>query len=85
MPPFIGFSADEEGRLFVMTYEKGPKPGEFILDVFDSEGVFVLRKAVRVFQNFLGMYVRVRNGRFYCVREKESGFKEFKVFKMTWS
>lgn len=85
MPPFIGFTSDEEGRLYVMTYESGAEPGEFIFDIFNSEGVFVLRKAIRVFQNFMGMFVRVRNGRFYCLQEKESGFKEFKVFRMTWN
>jgi hypothetical protein len=85
MPPFIGFTADEDGRLYVMTYERGETPGEFIFDIFDPAGVFILRKPVKVFQNFMGLFVRVRAGRFYCVQEKESGFKEFKVFRMVWN
>ena len=85
MPPFIGFTSDENGLLYVMTYESGAEPGEFVFDIFNAEGVFVLRKAIKVFQNFMGMFVRVRNGRFYCVQEKESGFKEFKVFRMNWN
>ena len=85
MPPFVGFTSDENGFLYVMTYESGAEPGEFVFDIFNAEGVFVLRKAIQVFQNFMGMFVRVRNGRFYCVQEKESGFKEFKVFRMNWN
>jgi len=85
MPPFIGFTSDENGRLYVMTYESGAEPGEFVFDIFNSEGVLMLRKPIRVFQNFMGTFVRVRNGRFYCLQEKESGFKELKVFRMTWN
>lgn len=84
MPPYIGFTSDEDGRLYVMTYETGEEPGEFIFDIFDSEGVFMLRKPIKVFQNFIGTFIRVRNGRLYCVQEKETGYKEFKVFRMMW-
>jgi hypothetical protein len=84
MPPFIGFTSDEKGRLYVMTYETGEQPGEFIFDIFNSDGVFILRKPIRVFQNFLGLFVKVRNDRLYCVQEKESGYKEFKVYRMIW-
>jgi hypothetical protein len=45
----------------------------------------VMVAPVKVFQNFIGLFAKVRNGRFYCVQEKESGFKEFKVFRMIWS
>jgi len=85
MPPFVGFTSDENGLLYVMTYESGAEPGEYAFDIFNAEGVFVLRKPIKVFQNFMGMSARVRNGRFYCVQEKESGFKEFKVFRMNWN
>jgi hypothetical protein len=79
MPPFIGFTSDEEGRLYVLTYETGGQPGEFISDVFDSD-----RKPINIFQNFIGVFIKVRNDRLYCVQEKESGYKEFKVYRMIW-
>jgi len=84
MPPFIGFTSDEEGRLYVLTYETGEQPGEFIFDIFNSDGVFILRKPIKLFQNFIGMFIKVRNGRLYCVQEKESGYKEFRVYRMIW-
>jgi hypothetical protein len=84
MPPFIGFTSDEDGRLYVMTYEAGKQPGEFLFDIFNPEGVFILRKAIRVYQNFMGMFVKVRNGRLYSVQEKENGYKEFIVSRLIW-
>jgi hypothetical protein len=84
LPPFIGFTADEAGRLYVMTYETGERPGEFVFDIFDADGVFVLRKPIRVFHNFTGMFLKVRNDRLYGVQEKENGDKVFKAFRMIW-
>jgi hypothetical protein len=84
MPPFIGFAADETGRLFVMTYETGERPGEFIFDIFDADGALILRKPVQVFHNFTGGFFKARGGRLYLVQEKENGDKVFKVFRMNW-
>jgi hypothetical protein len=85
MPPFISFTADEAGRLYVMTYETADQPGEFIFDIFDPDGVLILRQPIRVFQDFNGGYFKVRNGRLYCVEEGGEGQKIFKVFRMAWS
>ncbi|MBN1939682.1 MAG: hypothetical protein JW843_08850 [Candidatus Aminicenantes bacterium] len=84
MPPFIGFAADEESRLYVMTYETTGQPGEFIFDVFDADGVFILRKPIRVFQDYNGGFFKVRNGRFYCVEEDAEGQKLFIAYRMDW-
>ena len=84
MPPFHAFFSDDEGRLFVMTYEKGPNPGEYIYDIFDPEGVFIGRKSLKVFHNESDMYAKMKNGRFYCLNEKDSGYKELKVYKVNW-
>jgi len=84
MPPYIGFTADEDGRLYVMTYETSERPGEFVFDIFNADGIFILRKPIEVFQDYGGAYFKVRNGRFYCVRQNSDGETLFKVFKMTW-
>ena len=84
MPPFIGFTADETGRLYVCTYETTDQPGEFVFDIFDSEGALILRKPLRVFHDYSGAFLKVRRDRLYCVQENASGDKEFKVFRMTW-
>ncbi|MDH4271742.1 MAG: 6-bladed beta-propeller, partial [Candidatus Aminicenantes bacterium] len=48
LPPLNQFFADDEGRIFVMTYEPGANPGEYLWDIFDPDGVFVGRKALNI-------------------------------------
>jgi hypothetical protein len=89
MPPFHYFFLDDEGRLYVKTYEPGVKKGEYIHDIFTADGVLIARKSLPGYG--LWMYpgrhldtARAKNGRLYCIREKESGFKELVVYKMIW-
>jgi hypothetical protein len=87
MPPIAALFGDDEGRLFVMTYETGDRPGEYIRDVFTSEGVFFCRKSLDIF--WLGLrtgskYATLKNSLFYAYKEKENGFLELAVQKITW-
>jgi hypothetical protein len=84
MPAFHAIFPDDEGRLFVMTYEKGETPGEYIFDIFSHEGVFIGRKSMRMYSDVSGIYARIRNDRLYCVQEKESGYKELVIYHMIW-
>jgi outer membrane protein assembly factor BamB len=84
MPPFHAFFADDEGRLFVMTYEKGENPGEFVYDIFDPDGVCTGRKNLKILHDESGIYAKMKNGRFYCLNEKDSGYKELAVSKIVW-
>jgi hypothetical protein len=83
LPPIQSFFVDDEGRIFVMTYEKGENPGEHVFDIFNSEGVFIQRKNLNILNNW-DMQAKAKKGRLYCVREKESGYKEFTVYRMNW-
>jgi len=89
MPPFHYFFLDDDRRLYVKTYERGRKPQEYWHDVFDSEGVFIARASLPGHGSW--MYpgrdlnrAKARANRFYCLREKESGFVELVVYQMTW-
>lgn len=84
MPAFHAIFSDDEGRLFVMTYEKGEAQGEYIFDIFNDEGVFIGRKAMRILFDENGLYARIRNDRLYCLQEKESGYKELVCYSITW-
>lgn len=92
LPPFHSFLADEEGRLLVMTYEQGEKPGENMHDIFNSQGILMHRKSLRRCLsndnlNFSAMdYVlgRMKNGRFYCLRESEEGYHQLSVGRVAW-
>jgi hypothetical protein len=87
LPPLNQFFVDDGGRLFVMTYEEGENPEEYIYDIFNPDGVFVGRKSLHMV--WAGMYLgpkyaMVKKGYLYCHREKESGYRELMVYKMKW-
>lgn len=83
--PFHAFFPHEEGRLFVMTYEPGERPGEFIYDIFNKDGVLVARTSLDAVHGGTGyLLARVQGDRLYAVREKSSGFKQLNVYRMIW-
>jgi hypothetical protein len=84
-PAFKELFADETGWLFVMTYEISSNPREFVYDIFNPDGIFIGKMSL---DNYRGTYrpfpVKAINNRIYCIREKESGYKELVVYKMKW-
>lgn len=91
MPPFQYLFADDKGYLFVMTYEKGENPYEYIYDIFNPDGCFIGRTSL---DNYgLRQYISkeaaldalAKQDRIYYIREKENGFKELVVCKMIWN
>lgn len=83
-PPYQSFFSDDYGSLFVMTYEAGDNPGEFMFDIFNAEGVFIGRKSLNVWVNEGFVWGMIKENLFYCIREKENGYKELVVYKMNW-
>jgi hypothetical protein len=83
--PICDFFADEAGRLFVMTFEKGTRPGEYWYDIFNEDGVLINRKSLNILsagEDFA--YGMMKRGRLYCFQDKGDGFNVFKVFKLVW-
>lgn len=91
MPPAQYFFPDDRGRLFVMTFERGERPGHYMYDIFDSDGVFVGRTSLDNTGNesseiWGGPFeVRAKNNLLYYLRAKESGFQQLVVHRMIWS
>ena len=88
MLPVNSFFVDDTGRLFVMTYEQGASPDEYIHDVFNSDGILMARVSLGKY-GILGpelnpLRAASINGRFYRLRFKESGFPELIVYRMMW-
>jgi 6-bladed beta-propeller len=90
MPPFQYFFPDDQGRLFVMTFEKGESPGYYLYDIFNPEGVYVGRTSLDNSGNesseiWGGPFeVRAKNNLLYYLRAKDSGFQELVVYRMIW-
>jgi hypothetical protein len=88
-PPFNSFFPDDEGRLYVMTYEHGTNKDEFIHDVFNKDGVLIARVPLGRY-GMLGralnpLRATAKNGRFYRVAFKENGYPVLKVYRMAWN
>jgi hypothetical protein len=70
-----------------MTPEESGIPGEHIYDVFNTGGIFVSRISLgnTIWLSVVGIkFATAKNRRLYCLREKESGYKELVVYNMRW-
>ena len=68
-----------------MTYEISINPREFVYDIFNPDGIFIGKVNLNNYRGkYSGFPVKVKNNRIYCLREKESGYKELAVYKMKW-
>jgi hypothetical protein len=91
MSPYQYFFTDDNGRLFVMTYEKGEGSRDFMYDIFSSSGIFIGRISLDNSGNeqtavWGGPFeAKAKNGRLYCMRAKGSGYQELVVYKMNWA
>jgi hypothetical protein len=83
-PPFQSLVAGEDGTLLVQTFEPGQSQGEFMFDIFNEEGVFVGRKSLNVYVWENHLWACMKGQKFYCLREKDSGYKELIVYNMNW-
>lgn len=77
-PPFIRFTCDEEGRIFVQTYEKTEDGERDYYDVFDSEGKYIARISLK----FRPMVWK--NNKLFTIEEDEDGFQFVKRYRVTW-
>lgn len=83
--PFHSFFLDDQGRLYVMTYEPGENPGEHMYDIFNKDGVFIARMSLNAsYQNYGRLLAKSKGEKVYCVQEKRSGFRQLSVCKMLW-
>jgi hypothetical protein len=81
----MGF-ADDEDRLFVMTYEGSGEKGHYWYDVFERDGEFAGRFSLGNYGTYGRspgiLFAMARRGRIYHFREKADGFKELVVWRM---
>lgn len=78
-PPIRFISADDEGRVWVLTFEKTSEGGKHIYDVFDIEGRFILKVVLNAIPRV------IKNSRMYTIEEDEEGFHCIKRYKVTWN
>jgi hypothetical protein len=77
-PPFRWLMADDEGDLWVLTYEKTPDGEQDYMDVFDAEGRF------RAKIPFKAIPLLIKNRKIYIAEEDEEGYPFIKRYSLIW-
>jgi hypothetical protein len=77
-PAISSLTADDEGRLYVRTNEKGPGSTCFH-DVFDPDGKYLAKIALK---NGAQVW---KNSRLYSIEEDEAGFQVVKRYRVNWN
>ncbi|MBL7084394.1 MAG: 6-bladed beta-propeller [Candidatus Aminicenantes bacterium] len=75
---FVYFKIDEEGRIFVQTWEKPESGEEYCFDVFDSDGRYIAKIPL----NF--RLAVMKKSKIYTIEEDEDGYQYIKRYKVTW-
>jgi hypothetical protein len=77
-PAYQNFTVDEEWRLFVRTFEKGKKDGEFFFDVYDVDGRYIAKIP------FKGDPRVWKGKKLYAIDETEDGYQILRIFSVHW-
>jgi len=78
--PFYYLICDDEGRIYVQTYEKD-KQGDVYFDVFDTEGRYIARFSLPEDEI---PYIIKKNKMYSYIRESEEGIPLVKRHNMEW-
>jgi len=76
-PAYSRFFASDLGHLFVQTSERADG-GKLIHDIFDAEGRFIGRVALKPFG------LEILKGKYYALEEDEEGYQYVKRYAVTW-
>ena len=71
-------TTDDEGRIFVMTWERANEGEVYYYDVFDSEGKFIVKIHLKT-----RPYV-LKKKKLYTVEEDDEGYLFVRRYKVTW-
>jgi hypothetical protein len=74
-PPIRNIVALGDKRLFIQTYERHNE-GSSVYDIFDTNGEFIVRTELEGYQ------VKFRGDFIYCLKQKESGYRELVVYRL---
>jgi len=86
-PAFDFFFSDDEGRLFVKTYEKLEATNKYIFDIFDSEGRFLTRTELKISDEISLNQDKfiIKNNKLYSKELTEDGFPALRRYRIIWN
>jgi hypothetical protein len=77
-PAFSYLAVDDEGRIYVRTWEKLDNGEGYFFDIFDHEGKYI----ARIPFNFRPQ--ELKKGKMYSIEEDEEGYQFVKRYKVNW-
>ena len=78
-PPLQRICCDDEGRIYVQTYDKTEDGEADYYDVFDSEGKYIARFSLKYWA------IVWKKQKLYTIEEDEDGFQIVKRYHVTWN
>ena len=75
---FYRLCLDDEGKIFVRTWEKEGDEDVYYHDVFDSEGRYIAKVPIRI------RAITCKKGKLFSLEEDEEGYQVVKRYKVTW-
>ncbi len=75
---FMNLSIDDDGRIFLGTYEKAKDGEGYYYDVFDSEGKYLAKIPLMVRPQVW------KKGKLYTIEEDKEGYQYIKRYKVSW-
>jgi hypothetical protein len=82
---FNNLTTDDEGRLFLGTYEKNEDGEAYFYDIFDAMGRYVAKVPLRI-KPMVHRIVPLlwRKNKLYTIEEDEEGFHMVKKYGAIW-
>jgi len=77
-PAYRRLILDDEGRIYVQTFEKTEDGKGYYQDIFDSKGRYLAKIALRFTPRVL------KKNKLYIIEEDEEGYQVVKRYKITW-
>jgi len=84
-PAFDFLCADDQGRLFVKTFDQDKETGQWLLNVFDEEGRYLTRAALAFpFETYIGQEGKlvIKAGKAYVKDNDKDGFPVIRRYKI---
>jgi hypothetical protein len=78
-PAYFNIIANPDGQLLVQTFEKGPEAKTYFHDVFDQDGRYFSRIALRMFP-----VLAWHDEKLFGIEENEEGFQILKCYRTLW-
>jgi hypothetical protein len=78
LPPIWWVYADEDGRIYVSTWQRDPDSGIALFNIFDSEGRYLCDYRIP------GEPLVFKDGKLYAIVQDEEGIQYIKRYGMIW-